>query len=67
MKNASKIWFSEKGITDIKLTRKNLISEIRRIKRLKSPVTDKLLAIRYLVEQYFQIDGNDDLLNANLP
>lgn len=67
MENVKRIWIPEKGTTDITLTKEKLMSEIRRIKRLKSPVTDKILEIRYLVEQYFKLDGNEEVLNANLP
>jgi hypothetical protein len=67
MKNVKTIWFPEQGLVDITLTRDRLITEIRRIKRLKTPITDKILEIRYLVEQYFSADSNEELLNANVP
>jgi len=67
VENVKKIWFSEEGIADITLTREKLKSEIQRIKRSRSQATDKILEIRYLVDQYFTAGCNEELLNANLP
>ena len=67
MEDVKKIWFPEKGVSDITLTKEKLTSEIRRIGRLKMPVGDKILESRYLIEQYFQLSNNEELLNANLP
>ncbi len=50
-----------------KLKRKILTSEIRRIAVLTEPVEDRMFEIRYLIEQYFKFDSNEEFLNANLP
>lgn len=49
------------------LTRKKLTSEIRRIAALKEPLRDKMAEIRFLIEQYFKIGNNEEVLNANTP
>ena len=67
MKNTKSAWFSENEYRDIALTRKKLLSEIRRIAGLKMPLADKMAEIRYLIEQYFEFGNNEDSLNANLP
>jgi len=59
------MWFSENS--DARITRKKLTGEIRRIAAMKAPVSEKMQEIRYLIEQYFKIESNEELLNANLP
>ncbi len=68
MKKAKKIWFfeNEKSDTTV-LMRKELTSEISRIAGLKAPLKEKMFEIRYLIEQYFKFNGNEESLNANLP
>ena len=61
----SKPWFSENA--DAKLNRKILTAEIHRIAALKGPLSEKMQEIRYLVESYFKIGSNEEMLNANLP
>jgi len=65
MKQATKTWFSES--TDGKLTRKELTNEIRKISASHAPVRDRMRRIRDLIEYYFRIDSNEELLNANMP
>jgi len=65
MEQSKKLWFSENG--NIKLTRKKLTNEIRRISALKAPLADKMQDIRFLIESYFKADSNEEFLNANMP
>jgi hypothetical protein len=65
MKESKKTWFSENS--DAILTREKLKLEIHRIKGLKAPLKKRILEIRYLIEDYFKLDSNEEFLNANLP
>ena len=67
MRKTKKSWFSENENAGLSLTREELTSEIRRITALKAPIADKMREIRNLIEYYFKIDSNEELLNANLP
>ena len=58
---------SDNEITGIISNKEKLMAEIRRIKNLRGPVTDKIGQIRELVDQFFHIAGNEERLNANLP
>ncbi len=66
MKNAKKTSSTGERIADTILTKRRLTAEIRRIGHLKAPLTEKMRDTRYLIEQYFRMAGNEDMLNANL-
>jgi len=63
MREIRKIWFSE--FAEAKLTRERLIAEIRRVSRLKIPVSEKMHEIRYLIEGYFKMDCNEEFLDIS--
>ena len=66
MSNTKKLWYSNTENAGT-LTRAKVTAEIRRITKMKAPVTDKMTQVRTLIDRYFKAGCNEDFLNANLP
>ena len=67
MAQLKKSWYSGNQKMNTPLTKKMLIAEIHRIANEKSPVHDKMCEAKSLVEQYFKMKGNEEILNASFP
>ena len=67
MARSDNSWYSGTQKMDTPLTKKILIAEIHRIANEKWPVHDKMREAKSLVEQYFKMNGNEEMLNASFP
>jgi hypothetical protein len=60
--------FSETETEDTKLTRPELVDEIRKVTNIEGlSDLDKLLEIKYLIKHYFVIDMHEELPDLYIP